>query len=169
MGMISVAIAGLMAAATSLMWGRKTGTDSALTQCDLLKRPLWVQHMLYNTTILKDFPNLGCTCATYYLFDCCHGHQHLNKLLIKNSISVMQHGPHFTSSSTLTTASAWKDLFMEQGVLTCRTNSLMTSQFIEMDNEESYEIIIKKYLSSSQWHWAAFTETNRLTIDREIV
>lgn len=50
----------------------------------------------YNTPILKDFHDLSCG----KLFVCCHGHQPLNKLLIRNSISVTQHGPNFTSSST---------------------------------------------------------------------
>lgn len=63
---------------------------------------LLVQHAPGNMKILNDLRNLWSKPTVYYLsFVCCHGHQHLNKLQIKQSISVMQNGPHFISSSML--------------------------------------------------------------------
>lgn len=50
--------------------------------------------------LLNNLCGPGLMPEAYYLsFVCCHGHKHQNKLMIKRSISDMQHGPYLISSS----------------------------------------------------------------------
>lgn len=89
MEVMSAGAAGRQAAVTCLTWGQKTGRGSAVRSCTALT--LLVPHAPGNMKTRNDLFNLGSMPLCYLSFVCCHSHKHGNKLLIKLSISDMQH------------------------------------------------------------------------------